>query len=381
MKRIVAVLICGTLAHADEFPSFRSVTIDDQADKVVYAVTLADVNGDKAQDIVAVTDRAVYWYAAPDWEKRTIIADQTERDNVCIAAHDIDQDGRVDFALGAGWTKKGTIQWLRQGDDGQSWSVHQIGVEPWLHRMRFADVLGTGTPQLVISPLNKTQGNGVRLTAFAVPANPRTDRWQATVMDARLNRMHNHWHIDLNGDSRIDTLTASAEGVHLISRDGDRWTSARLSAGQSGSATGAGEIKTGRLRDGSTFLVTVEPMHGESIVVYTNLTGREWRRSVLDDSLKRGHAIWAANLDADPEDEIVFGHSDRGTGAVAGPGVFVFDAVGGDGSKWRRYTVDDGGVATEDLVAGDVTGDGRIDIVAGGRATHNVMLYVNNASR
>jgi hypothetical protein len=39
--------------------------------------------------------------------------------------------------------------------------------------------------------------------------------------------------------------------------------------------------------------------------------------------------------------------------------------------------VDAGGVATEDLVVADFNGDGRLDIVAGGRATHNVKLYVN----
>jgi hypothetical protein len=33
-------------------------------------------------------------------------------------------------------------------------------------------------------------------------------------------------------------------------------------------------------------------------------------------------------------------------------------------------------VATEDLVVADLTGDGHPDIVAGGRATHNVKLYV-----
>jgi len=34
-------------------------------------------------------------------------------------------------------------------------------------------------------------------------------------------------------------------------------------------------------------------------------------------------------------------------------------------------------VTVEDLVAADLTGDGNPDIVAVGRATHNVKLYVN----
>ena len=34
-------------------------------------------------------------------------------------------------------------------------------------------------------------------------------------------------------------------------------------------------------------------------------------------------------------------------------------------------------MATEDLFVLDLTGDGRPDILAGGRNTHNVKLYVN----
>ena len=39
--------------------------------------------------------------------------------------------------------------------------------------------------------------------------------------------------------------------------------------------------------------------------------------------------------------------------------------------------LDDGGIAVEDLTAGDLFGTGRIDIVAVGRATHNVRIYRN----
>ena len=55
----------------------------------------------------------------------------------------------------------------------------------------------------------------------------------------------------------------------------------------------------------------------------------------------------------------------------------MYDAKDKSGTKWTKHVVDAGGVATEDLVVADFTGDGRPDILAGGRATHNVKLYVN----
>ena len=52
---------------------------------------------------MVVTEDAVIWYENPSWRKQDIVRKATARDNVCIQPHDIDGDGRIDFALGAGW--------------------------------------------------------------------------------------------------------------------------------------------------------------------------------------------------------------------------------------------------------------------------------------
>jgi hypothetical protein len=362
----------------DSFPKFRHQTIDPNLGKVCYAVTLADVDGNGKLDIVAVTENRVLWYANPGWKMRTIIDKQTATDNVCIVAADFDGDGKVDFGLGAGWTKKGTIQWLSRGKSlDDNWHVHSIGEEVWLHRMRVADVLSKGRPQLVISPLRKTKGGGVRLMAFTVPKNPKTDRWMSTVLDQSLDAMHNHWHVDFDGDGVIDTITASKEGVNLIRRSKSGWTKTEISN------SGAGEIKVGHLKNGDMLIATIEPMHGTNAVVYTRSKSnpKKWKRHVLDSQLKRGHAVWLADVDGDGSDEIIIGHSDLATDPkIKGPGVYIYDSQDAAGTIWKKHVIDNGGIATEDIVAADLTGDGRIDIVAGGRATHNLKLYINLGS-
>ena len=385
---LLCLVLCGlpgtaAVSAADSFPAFKEKVIDAKCGKVCYAVTVADVNGDKKPDIVAVTENRVLWYENPSWKKHVIIEDQTLRDNVCIAPLDIDGDGKIDFALGAGWTKTGSIQWItRRKSPDKKWSVHMIGKERWLHRMRWADVLGTGKPQLVISPLNATTGKGVRLTAFEIPSDPVKGRWRRHLLDGSLNRMHNHWHVDLNRDKQIDTVTASREGVHLIRRTKDGFKKIRLGNGAKGktpNASGAGEIKVGKLKSGQRFIATVEPMHGTMLAVYLeSQTARDpWMRRVLTSDLIRGHALWLADLDGDGSDEIIIGHSNTSGGAGKRRGIYVFDAQNPTGSKWKKHVIDEGGIAVEDLIVADFNGDGRPDIVAGGRYTHNVKLYLN----
>ena len=385
---LLVVAALGAPARAAE-PTFAARVIDPHPGEICYAVTLADVDGDARQDIVVVTENAVLWYGNPaetagEWKKHTVIRDQTPRDNVCIAPHDIDGDGQVSFAVGASWPKTGSVHWLRRGATlDEPWKVVDLGPLHSTHRMRWADVLGSGKAQLVVSPLAAPEGKpGVALTAFTVPAEPAKDRWPATILDGSLNRMHNHAQADVDADGQIDTLTASREGVHLLRQGADGFAKATLATGIAGGtpdASGCGEIKLGSLAGGREFLVTVEPMHGTAVAVYhpsSEGPAAPWRRKVIDEGYVRGHALATVDLDGDGGDEIVFGSSDPSAVEGHGPTLAVYRA-NIDGSRWTREVIDAGGVTVEDLVAADLTGDGNPDIVAVGRATHNVKLYVN----
>jgi hypothetical protein len=386
---VLSLATCLARPAAAGVPAFEAHVIDPNIGVVCYAVTSADVNGDGKLDIVAVSENRVQWYEAPSWTKHVILENQTEPENVCIAAHDIDDDGKVDFALGAGWIKSntGTIQWITRGaKEDDKWSVHFIGKEVSTHRMSFADVLGKGTKQLVVSPLiRSTAPAGIRLMAFEIPAQPKTDRWAMTVLDQTLNRMHNHTHADWNTDGKLDTITASEEGVYLIQRAGDSFSKTLLGTGAAGDKPdlrGAGEIRVGKLKSGARFLATVEPMHGTSIAVYTtNPDGSlPLHRTVIEETLKQGHAVWPSDLDGDGSDEIVIGHREAGTGTIKGPGLYVYSCDDEAKHKWSKHVIDDGGVAVEDAFAVDLNGDGKPDLVAGGRATHNVKLYINRGA-
>jgi hypothetical protein len=249
--------------------------------------------------------------------------------------------------------------------------------------MRWADVLGAGTPQLTVSPLNATTGAGVDFSAFEVPKNPTKDQWKQRIIDDSMNRMHNHWHTPAERDL-MGTLTASQEGVHFLARKGTAWSRIEIGRGADGAKPeeqGAGEVKVGKLKNGKQFVATVEPMHGTMAVVYRLSSKGLWakadERIVIDDTLKQGHAVWCADFDGDGDDDVAVGFREPGTGDDKGPGVLVFENVDDNGGEWKKHVIDDGGMATEDLVAGDLDGDGKPEIVAAGRATKNVKLYRN----
>ncbi|MDG2390837.1 MAG: VCBS repeat-containing protein [Planctomycetaceae bacterium] len=367
-----------SILPAAEIPEFEHIVLDANIGKVCYAVTVADVNNDGKPDPVALSENRLIWFENPTWKPHVILEDQLDLDHVCLAPHDIDGDGLIDFAVGAGWTKKGTIQWVsrdKENPDGL-WKVYPIHIEPWVHRMQFADVLGTGKPQLTVSPLNKTEGDGARLLAFEIPDNPRTDRWPMTVMSHQFNRMHNHWHF------LGVTLTASQEGVHFLNSANDQFEVQQISLGASGNSpaqSGAGEVKLGIAKRGKWIIAAVEPMHGNNLVVYLKNPRPDdtWKRVILDDKLGRGHALWLADIDGVKGHEIIIGHSEPATGDIKGPGIYIFTKENEPGTEWKKHILDNGGIAVEDLIAHDFDGDGDIDILAGGRHTHNVKLYLN----
>ena len=195
-----------------------------------YAVTTGDVNGDGRTDVVAINATDLVWFEAPTWQKRTIITGLTPKDNVCLSLNDIDRDGRLDVALGASWqptntSSGGTLHWVRQSAPGADWELHSIAEEPTLHRIRWADLDGDDTRELVVVPLHGRgtkgpdwQGQGARILVFRPPAIPRAIRGRWKWLTTRCTSCTTSCPPTCDGDAGDELLVASREGVHLLKR-------------------------------------------------------------------------------------------------------------------------------------------------------------------
>jgi hypothetical protein len=223
--------------------------------------------------------------------------------------------------------------------------------------------------------------------AYKIPKNPAKDRWEPMVLDETMHVIHNVWPIPAKGRKGMDVLTASYEGVGLLSLDGEKWKRTQLGTGNQdnpSSNRGASEIKQGMLKGEHPYIATIEPWHGHQVVVYTppEEKGKLWQRHVIDEKLKWGHAVWCADLDGDGSDELIVGvRDDLNTKPGERCGVRIYKATDEKGTKWERTLIDEGGVNIEDLAAADLDGDGKVDIVAVGRKSKNIRIYWNEGKK
>ncbi|HSH95439.1 MAG TPA: VCBS repeat-containing protein [Roseimicrobium sp.] len=360
-------------------PKFRGVDIDKQVE-IGYGLAIADVDGDGKVDILLADKKTIQWYRNPTWEKFVIAENLTEKDNVCIAATDINGDSKCEVAVGAGWnpadteTSGAVFYLIPPKDRTQKWEPVKLHHEPTVHRMHWVKN-EAGKFELIVKPLhgrgNKGgEGVGGKVLAYTMPADPKQEWTIRTVSDA-LHMSHNFQGINWDKDAAQEIILGSKEGVFHFDRQGDSWKRTQFTDQPTG------EIRDGKLPGGHRFLATIEPMHGTTVAVYFQPPSGEglWPRVVLDDSLKDGHALAIADVLGMGSPQIVAGW--RGMTPKGVPGVKLFTPMDKDGRDWRTTPISGEEVAIEDMKVADLNGDGKPDIILAGRQTKNLRILWN----
>ena len=124
-------------------------------------------------------------------------------------------------------------------------------------------------------------------------------------------------------------------------------------------------------------------MHGNAAVVYVPAGGKSQetnQRVVLTSAMSEGHALGCADFLGAGKDQIAVGW--RGNPQNPRPvGIKLFTPMDESGTQWRESSIDENEMATEDLQVADLNGDGKPDIVASGRSTKNLKIYLNETGR
>ena len=367
-------------------PKFREQLIDSTV-SIGYGVALGDVDGDGKPDILLADKKQIVWYRNGDWKRRVMAENLTEHDNVCIAAQDINGDGKVEVAVGAQWNpsetgnaeQSGAVFYLKRPvDPEQLWEPVRLPHEPTTHRMKWVKS-ATGQYYLVVLPLhgrgNKAgEGAGVKIWAYEYQAN-ENDQWKTYTLDSSMHLTHNFDFESANNEKQSGLYIAGKEGVRFIETDFLKQAEGKAATIR-GIEQGAGEVRVGNLTADKNFIATIEPMHGTTIAIYFEDNSNA-KRVVLENDVKEGHALAVADFLGAGSDQVVAGwRSPDKEGRV---GVKMYVKADADGMQWQSHWIDNNGMACEDIQVMDMNGDGKPDIVASGRATKNLKIYWNTS--
>ncbi len=331
-----------------------------------YSQIVMDMNHDGKPDIVALglTADTIAWYENPYWTPHVIISAKDAPKPVYMDAADIDRDGIPEIALAYRFNTDphkdlGTVAILHHdGDPRRPWKIeHVVDNVPATHRVRFADIGGDGQPALIVSPILAGTATGFpdpdRNVTPLYAYRPQNGWRRETVTLENHGVSHGIDIQDWFGDGHQDVITSGYAGTNIHEYKDGRWIRTPLTPGKEAPWPGGGasDVVMGFM-GGRKFYVTIEPFHGNQLVVHMPDAEGGYGRQIIDTELANGHALALVDVDGDGIPEIVAG----GNGSVTS--LYFYKAADATGQNWTRMQMDND-MAPASCVAADIKGTGR----------------------
>jgi FG-GAP-like repeat len=369
VRRLSTLLLTLPLLAAAP-PAFVEHTIANDL-KGGYQVVAADLNHDGRPDLIALASgmSELVWYENPGWQRHVLASGQSRMINCTVVGNEI--------VLASEFSNQakdsiGMVSVLRPGPDPRApWTVTEIDRLPTSHRLRTADIDGSGKQVVINAALTGAKAAAPDYRdqtplVYYVPGE-----WKRRVISTENSGVvHGIFVTDWDGNGRESILTASFTGIHLfrytpvgngLGNSGDtHWTRTEIARGDPAAwpKSGSSDIAVGHMGGANMqktrFLAAIEPWHGNQVAVYTQ-RGAQWEREVIDTSLNDGHTIQVADLNGDGLDEIIAGFRGQPRSVY----LYSYDAAA---KHWTRNDLDKGGMGAAACVVVDLNKDGRPDI-------------------
>jgi len=333
------------------------VVIDPIPNGTHHDITLiADINGNGRNDIVIGAFQGkdnLVWYENPSWERHVMSEGKLEAGGAVL---DITGNGRLDVIAGEQQGKE--LYWFENPvDPTQRWTRRIIDNTIRNHHdQAVGDVDGDGEMEIV--DLSKWDDMGIY---YDIPEYPRVEPWPADCRHVIYKGLKLEGLAILDIDN--DDINEIIAGPNVFKRDGNPtqlWQRFPIVEGWQATRAAVADLNG----DGILDVVLCEAeTHPARIAWFegpemNRPVGSSWRMHLLRDDLFHGHSLAIADFNGDGLLDIFVG--EMGLGRNPEPRLIIY-LNQGNGSF--EEVIIQRGIPTHEAKVGDLTGDGRPDIV------------------